>query len=75
MNRDIQGELIPRGDTLRLIGSLDNLKTAFLDAADPLTDFGNPASWPTVTPARSPAPSTASPLPATPGVSRTAARR
>ncbi|MEU3629101.1 hypothetical protein [Streptomyces fradiae] len=43
--------------------------------ADPLTEFGNPASWPTVTPARSPAPSTASPLPATPGMSRTAARR
>ncbi|MEU7033608.1 hypothetical protein ABZ958_07995 [Streptomyces sp. NPDC046237] len=34
MNRDIQGELIPRGDALRLIGSLDNLKTAFLDAAE-----------------------------------------
>ncbi len=42
--------------------------------ADPLTDFGNPASWPTVTPARSRAPSTASPLPARPGTSRTTAR-
>ncbi|MEW2550369.1 hypothetical protein AB0957_01280 [Streptomyces zhihengii] len=43
--------------------------------ADPLTDFGDPASWPTVTPPRSAAPSADSPVPATPGASRTAVRR
>ncbi|MET9955463.1 MULTISPECIES: hypothetical protein [Streptomyces] len=52
MNRDIQGELIPRGDTLRLIGSLDNLKTAFLDAAEQwqlLDDTGDVPAEPSYT--------------------------
>ncbi|MFG2836441.1 hypothetical protein ACGFYE_15765 [Streptomyces zaomyceticus] len=52
MNRDIQGELIPRGDTLRLIGSLDNLKTAFLDAAKQwqlLDDAGDVPAEPSYT--------------------------
>ncbi|MER5202206.1 hypothetical protein [Streptomyces sp. NPDC002825] len=52
MDRDIQRELIPRGDALRLIRSLDNLKTAFLDAAEQwqlLDDTGDVPAEPSYT--------------------------
>ncbi|MFI7102760.1 hypothetical protein ACIBK8_25770 [Streptomyces sp. NPDC050161] len=49
MNPDIQRELIPRGDTLRLIEALDGMKAKFVDAAGQwqlLDDAGHVPSSP-----------------------------